>query len=200
MRLQTFLSIHTWFSSASIKQMSSIKSTPSPPLTLQKLFNWVPQSSKQNFKRNKNVAVWKGKVSEKICCVTWGWNFNCKKQLSSFTCESVESPSAFYKKKNSSPSIHLEINYARECRKGMPWRQRKTPISFGFTKLMKKEHIEAKRENYVNWEILDISSSEFLLLSFCVPSDFCLWTWDFNFFLGSVELLLWVVPLNKSSY
>lgn len=27
---------------------------------------------------------------------------------------------------------------------------------------MKKEHIEAKRENYVNWKILDISLFDFL--------------------------------------
>lgn len=34
-------------------------------------------------------------------------------------------------------------------------------ISFSFAKLMKKEHIEAKRENYANWKILDISLFDF---------------------------------------
>lgn len=43
---------------------------------------------------------------------------------------------------------------------------------FRLTKLMKKEHIEAKRENYANWEILDISLFEHFFSS-CAAVRVC---------------------------
>lgn len=86
-------------------------------------------------------------------------------QNSSFTCfvKAMRVHQRFMKKVSSLlpiPPPRVGKNVGKVCHEA--------PISFRFTELMKKEHIEAKRENYANWEIFDISLFDFFPTYFAI--------------------------------